>query len=380
MSKINFIEMQDAANLTEFGGITPALRAAMTEFNSKLEQLRGDNIYDVVRLYFSTQGQDNAQYELLVDIPHGGTKEESALDVTRVVKEDILAKAGLRMVRCVMGRAIVSDTHVVGAFVNPSVTATKATYDVLGLPVFCDWFRKEFSEHLQTNPTKYLTRIRVDGQGNLTTIMEPIQGNRDVTDISRFYPYFDKTPAQMMEEFQASTSNVMLIYGVPGTGKSNWMMEMINARGWDNKIYLADRMDVLGHKDFPDFVRELPAGSIVLTEDSDILVQKRTEGNESMSALLNATAGIVARDVKIIISTNLTSKDKIDDALMRPGRCFRVLKFKTLTTDQAAGIREMMDLEAFPFEYDRNNITLAEAINAHEVEVEHTKQSFGFNS
>lgn len=377
---MNFIEMQDAANHAEFKGITPQLQERMNEFNSKLELLRGDNIYDVVRLYFSTQGQHSEQHELLVDIPHGGTKEESAREVTRVVSEDILAKVGLRMIRCVMGRVIVSDTHIIGAFVNPQVTATKSTYDVLGLPVFCEWFKAEFTKHLNANPTKYLTRIRVDGQGNLVTVMETIQGNRSVKDVTKFYPHFDQSPAELWDEFKKSQSNVILAYGIPGTGKSNFLMEMVEARGWDDKIYLADRMDVLAHSGFPDFIRELPAGSLVLTEDSDVLVQKRTEGNVSMSALLNATAGIVSRDVKIIISTNLTSKDKIDDALMRPGRCFRILKFNPLHTKHAQDIREMLELEPFDFKEGRTDITLAEAINAHEIAVEHSKQSFGFSS
>lgn len=375
---INFIALQEKANDAEFEGISEHVREEMKSFNSNLELLRGDNIYDVVRLYFSTRGQHSEQYELLVDIPHGGTKEESAIEVSRVVNEDILAPAGLRMIRCVMGRVIVSDNAIVGAFVNPAVNATKATYDVLGLPVFCEWFKKQFAEHLQANPTKYLTRIRVDGQGNLTTVMETIQGNRDVKDVTKFYPHFKQSPAELMADFQASQSNVILVYGVPGTGKSNFLMEMVNARGWDDKVYLADRMDVLMHPGFPDFIRELPAGSIVLTEDSDVLVQKRTEGNVSMSALLNATAGIVARDVKIIISTNLTSKDKIDDALMRPGRCFRILKFEPLHTQHAHAIRDMLELDYFEFKEGRTDITLAEAINAHEIAVEHSKQAFGF--
>lgn len=377
---MDFSKLQTMDNEKMGRDATPELRKAMADFNGKLKLLRGDNIYDVCRLYFSTDAQHSEQYELMVDIAHGETKEESSLKVTRVVEEDILEPVGLRMIRCVMGRVIVNDFGIVGAFVNPQVTATKATYDVLGLPVFCDWFRKEFAEKLQSNPTNYLTRIRVDSQGNLTTVMETIQGNRDVPDVSKFYPMFDFTPAQMMADFQKSNSNVALIFGIPGTGKSNWMMEMINARGWDDKIYLADRMDVLKHPGFPDFVRELPAGSIVLTEDSDVLVQKRTEGNVSMSALLNATAGIVSRDVKIIISTNLTSTRDIDDALMRPGRCFRVMKFQALNVAQANDVREMLKIEPFEFKEGRTDITLAEAINAHEIEDGHTKQGMGFMS
>lgn len=357
---------------------TPALRKAMEEFNGMLKLLRGDNIYDVCRLYFSTAAQHSEQYELLVDIAHGETKDESALKVTRVVEEDILAPVGLRMIRCVMGRVIVNDKGIVGAFVNPQVTATKATYDVLGLPVFCEWFRKQFSTHLQSNPTNYLTRIRKDGQGNLITVMETIQGSRTVKDISKFYPYFDRTPAETWEQFSKSTSNVLMVYGIWGSGKSNYLMEMINARGWDDKVYLADRMDVLAHPGFPDFVRELPAGSVVITEDSDILVGKREDGNVSMSALLNATAGIVSRDVKLLISTNLSSTREIDPALLRHGRCFDILKFQSMNVEQAQAIRDMMELENFEFDAGRTDITLAEAINAHEIATGRNAQRAGF--
>lgn len=375
---IDFQKEQAVENLSLGLAKTRKLRKALRNFNNQLKLLRGDNIYDVCRLYFSTDVQHSEQYELLVDIDAGETKEESSLKVTRIVEEDILRPVGLRMIRCVMGRVIVSDNGIVGAFVNPQVSATKATYDVIGLPRFAAWFRDQFAIHLQANPTRYLTRIRLDGQGNLTTVQETIQQNRTVKDVTSFYPYLDMSPAQMMEAFAASSSNVILMYGVPGSGKSNYLNAMLDARGWDDKIYLADRMDVLAHPGFPDLVRELPAGSIVVTEDSDILVGKRTEGNVSMSALLNATAGIVARDVKLMISTNLTSTRDIDEALLRHGRCFKVLKFRPLNVAQAVAIREMMDLEPFEFKEGRTDITLAEAINAHEITDERTGQRAGF--
>lgn len=375
---MNFLELQAKENETQFNGISPKIITHLNEFNEKLKLLRGDNIYDVVRLYFSTKGQHSEQFELLVDIEHGQTKDESALKVTRIVEEDILAPVGLRMIRCVMGRVIVSDEGIVGAFVNPQVTSTKATYDILGLPVFCNWFRKQFAEHLQANPTNYLTRIRLDGQGNLVTVTETIQQSRVVKDVNKFYPYFDKGPKQLMQDFQVSNSNVLLIYGEPGTGKSNFIFEMITARGWDDRVYLADRDDVLTHPNFPDFVRELPAGSIVITEDSDKMVMKRTDHNATMSALLNATAGIVARDVKLIISTNLPSTRSIDEALIRPGRCFDIIQFLPLTTAQANDVREMLEKEPFDFIEGRKDITLAEAINAHEVREERAAPAFGF--
>jgi ATP-dependent 26S proteasome regulatory subunit len=65
-----------------------------------------------------------------------------------------------------------------------------------------------------------------------------------------------------------------------------------------------------------------------------------------MSTFLNASEGIVYRhDKKIIFSTNLPSIDKIDPALLRPGRCFDIIKFDFLTEKQALLVQTTLGLE-----------------------------------
>lgn len=377
---IDFIARQADRNADNNHDVSPVLAAAIAKWNSQLSLLRGDNIYDVARLYFSSLGQHSLQIELKVDIAHGETQEESADKVTKVVEETILRPVGLRLIRTVMGRVIASNDDIVGAFVNPGSSATKATYDVLGIPAFAEWFEARFKEELVGEETPTLKRLRLDGQGNITSAIETIPAVDEIPNIMAFYPYFDKSPEQIIEEFMKSKANILLLIGPPGTGKSNFILQMLRKLGFGDKIHLADRDDVLTHAAFPDVVRDMPSGSVMVTEDSDKMVMKRTEGNATMSALLNATAGIVQRDSKLIISTNLPSTDKCDDALIRPGRCYKILEFKTLTRVQACELREMMGKPFFEFDREKG-ITLAEALNAEDTVGESgRKQAFGFNA
>lgn len=376
---IDFHAMQAQSNELNDHCVSPKLADEIASWNSQLALLRGDNIYDVARLWFSSRGQHSLQTELRVEIGHGETQEESAKKVTKVVEKTILNPVGLRLVRTVMGRVICSNDHIVGAFVNPGSSATKATYDVLGYPVFAEWFEGRFKEELVGEPTPTLIRMRLDGQGNITSGTETIPAVAEIKDIETFYPYFDKTPAEMIDAFMKSRSNVLLLIGPPGTGKSNYILQMIRHLGFGDKIHLADRDDVLVHPQFPDTVRDMPSGSIMITEDSDKMVMKRVDGNATMSAMLNATAGIVQRDCKLIISTNLPSTKDVDEALIRPGRCFKILEFKHLTGAEANIVREGMGKGMVDFD-GRTDVTLAEALNAEEI-IGQTprKSSFGFS-
>lgn len=374
----HFLTLQAATNKAKGHIVTCQLKRDIRAWNSNLALLRGDNIYDVARLYFSTLGQHSNQTELRVEIEHGETQEDSAKKVSQVVEETILNPMGLRMVRTVMGRVICSNERIVGAFVNPGSSATKATYDILGYPEFAEWFKERFKEELQGEPTPTLKRLRLDGQGNITMATETIPAVQEIPDIMKFYPYLDQSPIEMIEAFMKSKSNVLLLIGPPGTGKSNYILQMIRHLGFGDKIHLADRDDVLCHPQFPDTIRDMPSGSVMITEDSDKMVMKRTEGNTTMSALLNATAGIVQRDSKLIISTNLPSTNVVDDALIRPGRCYKIMEFQTLTTEEANALRLSMGKDAINFG-NRSDISLAEALNAEETIGEAPRKvGFGF--
>lgn len=211
-----------------------------------------------------------------------------------------------------------------------------------------------------------INRIRVDHQGNLNDTEVLLPTREPTPDIGKLYPYLKQTPAEVWKEFEESDSNIILLIGPPGTGKSSFILEMVNSRGWNIPVYIADQDRVLVNPGLPDYTRTMPKGSVLITEDSDKMVAKRDDGNSNMSSLLNATSGIIPSDVKIIISTNLPNLNKVDPALLRPGRTFKVLVFKPLTIDEAMDMRASMDLPMVEFKSELNGVTLAEALNWHE--------------
>lgn len=381
VTPIDFVAMQDKANKADLINCTGALLTDIDRWNQQLSLLRGDNIYDVARLFWSAKGQHSSQIELNVDIPHGDSEEKAALKVSSKVETDILGPVGLRMVRTLMGRQIVSDTCIIGALVNPGTTSTKATYDVLGLPVFCEWFEKRWKEEIANTPTPYLTRVRMSGDGSLSGAEETIPALNKVKDIKVFYPNMADGPAEVWRKFAASSANVLLLIGPPGTGKSNFILHMMNTRGWDDKINLVDSDGILLSPGLADWIRDRPSGSVVITEDSDKMVMKRTDGNTVMSAILNTTSGIVQRDLKLIISTNLESLRLVDEALIRPGRCYDILQFSLLSSEQAHDVREMLELSySHELGHERKGISLAEAINTKATDKPRKAAGVGFSA
>jgi hypothetical protein len=363
-ASLDFVGMQHDQNVKQGTVPSAKLLREIGIWENKLSRLRGDNIYDMARLYWSGKGQHSLQLELSVDIPHGKTEDEAADLVTDVVSDQILAPWGYFMIRTLMGRLVVNNDVIVGALVNPGTTSTKATYDILGLPVFCEMFKTEWTKHVAGNPTPYLTRVRQAGDGSLSGSIETIPAVSIVKDDRVFYPHQSMTPAECWDAFVASGANVLLLIGPPGTGKSNYILQMMVHRGFDDKINLIDNAAILRNPGIADWMRDRPSGSVVITEDSDDMVGKRTDGNQVMSGILNTTSGIVQRDLKLIVSTNLPSIKDVDEALIRHGRGFDVLEFKLLNAEQAHAVRDMMGKPFIEGFGNRTNISLAEAINA----------------
>lgn len=209
------------------------------------------------------------------------------------------------------------------------------------------------------------TVIRLDGS-NPTLIkrqVKRIKNKRPVNNPKTFFPHVDKTPAQMLTEFESSDANVLFLYGEAGLGKTQFIREMISIKNKSGgKVYMADTVEVFQHPALVPFIHDLKDGSWFVTEDSTEMVAKRTEGNSLMAGILNASEGISSGNVKFIISANITSLKDVDSALIRPGRTFAAYQFKSFTPEQGNAARLAVDLEPIDFG-DTKVLTLAEALN-----------------
>jgi ATP-dependent 26S proteasome regulatory subunit len=134
-----------------------------------------------------------------------------------------------------------------------------------------------------------------------------------------------------------------LLYGTPGNGKTSFIRAI--ASELEMNIALLDLSTMRDDANLTSIVNNLPTNTILVLEDVDAMGEsvKRREGpaepptssgdgvvstmtvmsamfNASLSSILNAIDGLVTSENRIIFMTT-NHKERIDPALIRPGRC-----------------------------------------------------------
>lgn len=194
-----------------------------------------------------------------------------------------------------------------------------------------------------------------------------------------FYPWLKDaglTVEGLIEEYLSSKSSVLLQIGPPGTGKSTLARTILLAATNYQRYQCADE-NIVVSKRFPGWVNGLGNNSLLVVEDADRAMIPRENENSQMSGILSATNGIISRNLKLIVTTNLPSLNKVDPALVRPGRCHRVLVYRELSAHEAHEIREIEGLP--PVKLDEGKTySLAEVLNYREDAVVQPKHASGF--
>ena len=144
-------------------------------------------------------------------------------------------------------------------------------------------------------------------------------------------------------------SGLVLLHGVPGTGKTYYMRHLIYNNKDKNIIYLPNHlMSNLAAPEFINFMGGLESNTILLIEDAEEILKPRTEGNSNgaISNLLNMTDGILGDcfAIKIFASFN-SSLDKIDSALLRKGRLVSKYEFKALSAEKTEALINKLNLK-----------------------------------
>src|SRR6185295_19172744 len=132
---------------------------------------------------------------------------------------------------------------------------------------------------------------------------------------------------------------ILILLGPPGTGKTRLVRAIlaeISRRKGENAevMYTADKLALAGDEIFVEFITGSHDAFVI--EDTDHLLKARTSGNEEMHRFLEIADGVArSQGRKVIFTTNLPNVTDIDDALIRPGRCFAVKTLRSLTSDEA---------------------------------------------
>jgi len=100
-------------------------------------------------------------------------------------------------------------------------------------------------------------------------------------------------------------------------------------------MYTGDRRALESDEIFVEFITGSHDAFVI--EDADHLLTARASGNQELHRFLAIADGVVrAQGRKILFTTNLPNVGDIDDALLRPGRCFATVRTRSLTREEGA--------------------------------------------
>lgn len=183
--------------------------------------------------------------------------------------------------------------------------------------------------------------------------------NTTLLPVKEMYPFIeDDSLSDYYDRFMRSNSNILILIGPPGTGKTSFIRGLMNHTradavvSYDPQVLESDSL-------FANFISGDSADyfetyddmyysmeSFLILEDADLFLSSRTDGNTMMHRFLNISDGIVSsKTKKLIFSTNLPSVGDVDPALVRSGRCFDVLHFRPLNGNELADLNSVFKLD-----------------------------------
>lgn len=204
-----------------------------------------------------------------------------------------------------------------------------------------------------------------------------IELNNDL-DFDLYNEGFDEVHNSIVKSIIDDKNGLYLLYGKPGTGKSTYIRHLIKECGTDKRkfVYVPSKLfqDFTDPSIIPFLLRN--RGCVFIIEDCENLVTVddgiRSEG---ITDLLNMTDGLLADALNIkIICTFNTDYDKIDDALLRPGRCRCKYEFTLLEKNRANKVAEKLGLGKV-----NKDVSLAELFNPEIEFKDEKKKKIGFN-
>lgn len=140
-----------------------------------------------------------------------------------------------------------------------------------------------------------------------------------------------------------------ILAGVPGTGKTSYLKSLLSIDTAKFLTVPSTYVNALEESGIVKLVldqKESGKPLVILLEDADGALEARngSAGDSRVCALLSALDGVLSEvmDIRVVATTNLPI-DKLDDALLRPGRLAHLVHVPTLSVEQAQKILDRLN-------------------------------------
>lgn len=207
------------------------------------------------------------------------------------------------------------------------------------------------AEELHAALGKFLMRVRVASTLNMVCkeqdyylypfeIKKP-NLNLELNYGEAFMPVHEKILAALSTR---DKQGVLLLHGVPGSGKTHYIRYLINTLQEKELIYVPpDMAYALSSPDFLPFLMKHSNAVLIIEDAENIIRDRQFQDNQAVANLLNLSDGLLGDCLNLqIIATFNSDITKIDAALLRKGRLIAEWKFDKLPIEQAQKLSDQL--------------------------------------
>jgi hypothetical protein len=171
--------------------------------------------------------------------------------------------------------------------------------------------------------------------------LKPMDVKKGRLDLSLFYEDdFAAIDTLMRKRLNKNDDKgIVLLHGLPGTGKTTYLRYLI---GKIKKRVMFLSPNLAGSLTDPTFIQLLidnPNTVIIIEDAENIIMDRRMNGGNAVSNLLNISDGLLADFLNVqLICTFNSSLTMVDSALMRKGRLIAKYEFGKLSVEKAQAL------------------------------------------